>query len=154
MSRVRLIEEIEEEQLRKDIPHFRVGDTLKVHVKIIEGNKERVQAITGTVIAIKGKGLSETFSLYRIAYGAAMERVFPIHSPRIAKIEVMKHGKVCRSKLYYLRGAFGKKAKVKEQIMTKKKAAPVVAQKEVKKETVKETPKTESTDTDSKNTET
>ncbi|PCI94278.1 50S ribosomal protein L19 [Candidatus Aerophobetes bacterium] len=151
---MRVIEEIEEKQLRKDIPHFRVGDTLKVHVKIIEGSKERIQAITGTVIAIKGKGLSETFSLYRIAYGAAMERVFPIHSPRIAKIEVMKHGKVCRSKLYYLRGTFGKKAKVKEQIMTKKKTTPVAAEKEVKQEPVKEAPKPKNTDTDSKNTET
>lgn len=121
MSRNRLIEEVEKQQLRQDLPSFRVGDTLKVYAKIIEGNKERVQAITGTVIAKKGKGLSETFSLYRIAYGAAMERVFPTHSPRIAKIEVMKSGKVCKSKLYYLRGTFGKKAKVKEQILAKDK---------------------------------
>ena len=150
MSRVRLIEEIEQEQLKKDIPEFAVGDTLKVHAKIIEGNKERIQAITGTVIARKGKGLSETFSLYRIAYGAAMERVFPIHSPRIAKIEVMKKGKVRRSKLYYLRGAFGKKAKVKEQIISHKKAksAPKVEQASASK-----APKTENKESDSPNTE-
>ena len=121
MSRERLIEEIEASQLRKDLPDFRVGDTVKVHTKIIEGNKERIQSITGTVIARKGAGLSETFSLYRIAYGAAMERVFPVHSPRISKIELVKEGKVCRSKLYYLRGSFGKKAKVKEQLISKRK---------------------------------
>ena len=126
MSRDRLIEEIESAQLRKDVPDFRIGDTIKVHTKIIEGDKERLQAITGTVIAKRGKGLSETFALYRIAYGAAMERVFPVHSPRIAKIEVMKEGKVCRSKLYHLRGAFGKKAKIKEQIISKRKNAVVV----------------------------
>lgn len=122
MSRDRLIEEIESDQLRKDIPDFRVGDTVKIHTRIIEeGNKERIQVITGTVIARRGKGLSEMFALYRIAYGAAMERVFPVHSPRIAKIEVMKEGKVRRSKLYYLRGAFGKKAKIEERMVSRKK---------------------------------
>jgi large subunit ribosomal protein L19 len=122
MSRDRLIQEIESEQLRGDVPDFRVGDTLKVHTKIIEeGNKERIQTITGTVIARRGKGLSETFALYRIAYGAAMERVFPLHSPRIAKIEVLKEGKVRRSKLYYLRGVFGKKAKVEEKMISRRK---------------------------------
>lgn len=130
MSRDRLIEEIESAQLRKDVPDFRVGDTVKVHTKIIEGDKERLQAITGTVIAKRGKGLSETFALYRIAYGAAMERVFPVHSPRIAKIEILKEGKVCRSKLYHLRGMFGKKAKVKEQIVSKRKNAVVVDKEE------------------------
>lgn len=122
MSRDRLIQEIESEQLRSDIPDFRVGDTVKVHTKIIEeGNKERIQVITGTVIARRGKGLSETFALYRIAYGAAMERVFPLHSPRIAKIEILKEGKVRRSKLYYLRGVFGKQAKVEERMVSRRK---------------------------------
>ncbi|MBM3191164.1 MAG: 50S ribosomal protein L19 [Chlamydiae bacterium] len=125
MSRDRLIEEIEQAQLRKDIPEFRVGDTVKVHTKIIEGNKERLQAITGTVIARRGVGLSETFALYRVAYGAAMERVFPLHSPRIAKIEVVKEGKVRRSKLYYIRGQFGKKAKIREQLVSRKKTLVV-----------------------------
>ena len=122
MIQDRLIQEIESEQLRSDIPDFRVGDTLKVHTKIIEeGNKERIQTITGTVIARRGRGLSETFALYRIAYGAAMERVFPLHSPRIAKIEIMKEGKVRRSKLYYLRGVFGKQAKVEERMVSRRK---------------------------------
>jgi len=121
MSRDRLIEELEDNQLRKDIPDFRVGDTVKVQTKIVEGNKERIQTITGTVIAKRGHGVSETFALYRIAYGAAMERVFPVHSPRIAKIELVKEGKVRRSKLYHIRGQFGKKAKIKEQLVSKRK---------------------------------
>ena len=121
MSRDRLIEELENNQLRKDIPDFRVGDTVKVQTKIVEGNKERIQTITGTVIAKRGNGVSETFALYRIAYGAAMERVFPVHSPRIAKIELVKEGKVRRSKLYHIRGQFGKKAKIKEQLVSKRK---------------------------------
>lgn len=122
MSRNALIEEIESEQLQKDIPHFQIGDTLRVHTKIIEGTKERIQAITGTVVAKKGGGLSETFTLYRIAYGAAMERVFPLHSPRLVKIEVIRKGKVRRAKLYHIRGAFGKKAKIKEQLGNKRDA--------------------------------
>ncbi len=120
MSRHVLIEELERAHLKEDIPPFTVGDTLKIHVRIIEGEKERIQVFTGTVIARKGGGLSETVSLYRVAYGAGMERVFLLHSPRIAKIEVARQGKVRRSKLYYLRGAKGKAAKVKEKIMTKK----------------------------------
>lgn len=135
MSRDRLIEEIETDQLRKDVPDFRVGDTVKIHTKIIEeGNKERIQVITGTVIARRGKGISETFALYRIAYGAAMERVFPLHSPRIARIEVVKEGKVNRSKLYYLRGVFGKKAKVEERMISRKKIALVQDEIEGKEE--------------------
>ncbi len=128
MSRDRLIEEIESQQLKKDLPDFRVGDTVKIHTKIVEGNKERVQAITGTVIARRGSGLSETFAVYRIAYGAAMERVFPVHSPRIAKIEVVKEGKICRSKLYYIRGQFGKKAKIKEQFTSRRKRFATVVE--------------------------
>jgi large subunit ribosomal protein L19 len=127
MSRDRLIEQVESEQLKRDIPDFRVGDTVKVHTKIIEeGNKERIQVITGTVIAKRGKGIAETFALYRIAYGAAMERVFPLHSPRIAKIEIIKEGKVGRSKLYYLRGVFGKQAKVKERMISRRKKDLIV----------------------------
>lgn len=112
-----LIESIEQEQLKTDIPEFKVGDTVSVHYRIIEGEKERIQVFTGTVIARKGKGISETLSLYRVAYGCAMERVLLIHSPRISKIEVVKRGKVRKGKLYYLRGIFGKKAKVKEKIV-------------------------------------
>ncbi len=122
MSRSSLIEKIEEKYLKaKDaIPSFRVGDTIRVHTRIVEGEKERMQIFTGTVIARKGTGVSETVSLYRIAYGSAMEKVILLHSPRVAKIEVARLGKVRREKLYYLRGKFGKAAKVKERIQKKK----------------------------------
>jgi large subunit ribosomal protein L19 len=129
MSKHALIDQIETEQLKKEIPEFGVGDTVRVSVKIVEGTKERIQTITGTVIARKGHGLSETFSIYRIAYGSAMERVIPIHSPRVTEIEKMRSGKVRRSKLYYLRGAFGKKAKVKERIGGRRKKVAVVVEK-------------------------
>ena len=111
-----MITKIENVQLKKDIPNFRVGDTIRVHTRIIEGQKERIQVFTGTVIARKGSGLSETFSLHRVAYGEGMERVFPLNSPRIAKIEVIKEGHVRRAKLYYLRGTSGKASKVKGRI--------------------------------------
>ncbi len=113
MSKAAVIQRLEQKQMKKDIPDFRVGDTVKLHTRIIEGDKERIQMFIGTVIARTGTGLSETFSMHRVAYGEGMERVFPLHSPRIAKIEVTKFGKVRRAKLYYLRGASGKKAKVK-----------------------------------------
>lgn len=111
-----LINEIESNFLKKSIPTFKVGDTINVHLRIVEGEKERIQVFTGTVIARKGTGLAETISLYRVAYGAGIERVFMLHSPKIAKIEVVRNGKVRKSKLYYLRGVFGKAAKVKELI--------------------------------------
>lgn len=120
MKQCQLIQSIEKDQLKTDIPTFNVGDTISVHTRIIEGEKERVQVFTGTVIARKGSGLSATISLYRVSYGSGMERVFLLHSPRIAKIEVLKFGKVRKSKLYYLRGASGKAAKVKEQLGPKK----------------------------------
>lgn len=120
-----LIQSMEAEQLKKGVLNFRVGDTLSVHTRITEGDKERIQVFTGTVIARKGAGLSETFSLYRISYGSGMERVFMLHSPKIAKMELVKSGKVRKSKLYYLRGAFGKKAKIQERIRGK--AVEVVA---------------------------
>lgn len=119
MSRCQVIEGFEAAQLKKNIPTFRVGDTVRVHMRIIEGDKERVQVFQGTVIAKKGSGLSETFSVYRNAYGSSMERVFVLHSPRIQKIEVVSSGKVRRAKLYYLRGVSGKKAKVREMVGTK-----------------------------------
>lgn len=117
MTQSQLIEEIENEHLKTDLPDFKVGDTISVHYRIIEGNKERVQVFTGTVIARKGRGFNETISIYRVAYGSAMERVFPLHSPKISKLVVEKRGKVRRGKLYYLRGVFGKKAKIKERIV-------------------------------------
>lgn len=115
MSKKLIIQKLEQQQLKKDIPQFSVGDTVRVHTRIIEGEKERVQMFTGTVIARTGTGLGETFSLHRHAYGEGMERVFPLHSPRIAQIEVVREGDVRRSKLYYLRGTSGKKAKVKSR---------------------------------------
>ena len=114
-----IIQEIEAKQLKKNIPDFKVGDSVKVNIRISEGSKERNQIFTGTVIARRGSGLSETFSLHRVAYGEGMERVFLLNSPRIAEIEVVRRGRVRRSKLYYLRGTMGKKAKVRELIVKK-----------------------------------
>jgi large subunit ribosomal protein L19 len=116
MGRLALIESIEQVQLKNDIPDFRIGDTIKVMFKIVEGDKERLQAFSGLVIARKGSGLSENVVLYRTAYGSAMERVFMLHSPRVGKIEITRRGKVRRSKLYYVCGAKGKAARVKEKI--------------------------------------
>lgn len=116
MSKLAAIAKLESKQLKKDPGTFSIGDTIRVHTRIIEGEKERIQIFMGTVIARKGTGLSETFSVHRVAYGEGMERVFLLHSPRISKIEVVKEGQVRRSKLYYLRGTSGKKAKVKARI--------------------------------------
>lgn len=110
-----LIEELEKEYKKSNIPQFNIGDTIRVNTRIIEGEKERLQAFTGTVVAKKGRGLSETFTLYRTAYGSNMDRVFLVHSPRIASIEVIRSGRVRRAKLYYLRGKSGKSAKIQEQ---------------------------------------
>lgn len=115
MSKSLVIEQIEAEYLKKQAPVFNIGDTVRVNTRIVEGEKERIQAFTGTVVAKKGRGLSETFTLYRTAYGSSMDRVFLIHSPRIASIEVMRAGKVRRAKLYYIRGKSGKGAKIREQ---------------------------------------
>lgn len=113
MSKIAVIEKIEKKQLKNNIPRFHVGDTVRVSTRIIEGDKERTQMFTGTVIARTGTGLSETFSVHRVAYGEGMERVFLLNSPRIAKIEVVKEGDTRRAKLYYLRGTSGKAAKIK-----------------------------------------
>ncbi len=119
--------ELEASYLKKEVPVFNIGDTVKVNTRIIEGEKERLQAFSGTVIAKKGTGLSETFTIYRNAYGSSMDRVFLLHSPRIASIEVIRPGKVRRAKLYYLRGRSGKSAKIKEQYVAveSEAAAPV-----------------------------
>ena len=100
--------------LRDDIPEFFVGDTLKVHVKVIEGTKERVQIFKGVVIRRQGGGIRETFTVRRVSYGIGVERTFPINSPRVDHVEVIRHGKVRRAKLYYLRDRQGKAAKIKE----------------------------------------
>ncbi len=110
------IKMIEEEQLRSDIPAFRPGDTVKVFVKVVEGEKERVQLFEGVVIARKGQGLSETFTVRRVSYNVGVERVFPVHSPRIEKIQVARRGKVRRAKLYYLRNLTGKAARIKDRM--------------------------------------
>lgn len=97
-------------------PAIRVGDVVKVHVKIREGERERIQVFEGTIIARKGSGVAETFTVRRVSYGVGVERVFPVNSPNVAKVETVRHGRVRRSKLYYLRDRVGKAAKVKEQI--------------------------------------
>jgi large subunit ribosomal protein L19 len=116
-----LIDAYDHGQLKEEIPEFEIGDTVRVSTRIVEGEKERVQVFQGTVIARKGKGLSETFSLHRVSYGEGMERIFYLHSPRIVKIQVVKKGDVRRAKLYYLRGKTGKQAKVREKIGAAKK---------------------------------
>lgn len=103
--------------MKTEIPAFEVGDTVRVMVKIKEGNRERLQAFEGTVIAKKHGGVAETFTVRRVSHGVGVERVFPMHSPNVAEIKVTRHGKVRRSKLYYLRDRVGKAAKVKEQIL-------------------------------------
>ncbi|MBU9714577.1 50S ribosomal protein L19 [Evansella tamaricis] len=110
-----IIREITQEQLKTDLPAFRPGDTLKVHVKVVEGTRERIQVYEGVVIKLKGSGISETFTVRKISYGVGVERTFPVHSPRIDKIEVSRRGKVRRAKLYYLRALRGKAARIKER---------------------------------------
>jgi large subunit ribosomal protein L19 len=110
-----IIRSIEEEHYKKDIPFFGPGDTVKVHVKVVEGTRERIQVYEGTVLKIRGSGLSKSFTVRRISYGVAVERTFLINSPKIAQIEVIKKGKVRRGRLFYLRGLTGKKARVKEK---------------------------------------
>jgi len=110
-----VIKMLEQEQLRKDIPQFRPGDTVKVHVKVVEGNRERIQVFEGVVIDRKGGGVRETFTVRRVSYGVGVERSFPIHSPRIEKIDVVRRGIVRRAKLYYLRNLTGKAARIKER---------------------------------------
>ncbi|MCG0274636.1 MAG: 50S ribosomal protein L19 [Thermosediminibacteraceae bacterium] len=110
-----LLRAVEEEQMRKDIPDFRPGDTVRVYTKVVEGNRERIQVFEGVVIARKGGGLRETFTVRKVSYGVGVERIFPLHSPRIEKIEVVQRGKVRRAKLYYLRNLKGKAARIKER---------------------------------------
>ena len=109
-----IIRAIEAEQLRNDLPNFKVGDTVKVYVKIKEGTRERIQMFEGTVIKKQNGGLRETFTVRRVAYGTGVERTFPINSPAIDKMEIVRKGKVRRAKLFYLRDRVGKAAKVKE----------------------------------------
>ena len=115
-----IIKSINEEQIRTDLPNFNIGDTVRVHFKVKEGNRERIQVFEGTVIKKKGGSVTETFTVRKIASGVGVERVFPVNSPKIEKIEISRHGKVRRAKLYYLRDRVGKATKVKEKITYKK----------------------------------
>lgn len=110
------IKVLEQEQLRSDIPDFRPGDTVRVNVKVVEGTRERIQAFEGIVIGRKHGSVNETFTVRRVSYGIGVERVFPLHSPRVESIQVLRRGKVRKAKLYYLRDRVGKAAKVRERI--------------------------------------
>jgi ribosomal protein L19 len=110
-----VLDAVDAASLRKDIPNFRPGDELKVHVRVIEGNKSRVQVFQGLVIARRGSGIRETFTIRKISYGVGVERVFPVHAPVIEKIELVRKGEVRRAKLYYLRDLRGKAAKIRER---------------------------------------
>jgi large subunit ribosomal protein L19 len=125
-----LLDKIEKEQYRKDPVHFHVGDSVRVHAKVVEGGKERIQVFAGIVIGRRGHGLNETFTVRRISYGEGVERIFPVHSPRVEKVEVERSGKVRRAKLTYLRKRVGKGAttvREKEAKAEAKAAAPAAA---------------------------
>lgn len=118
-----IIDTLEKENLNKSIPRFSVGDTVDVRTKIIEGEKERIQVFRGTVIAKKGSGIRETFTVRRIVQGEGVERTFPVHSPRLVGVKVVKSGKVRRAKLYYMRERVGKATRLKEKFTEKKESA-------------------------------
>ena len=144
-----------ESSMKKDVPDFRIGDTVNVHVRIIEGEKERVQVFSGTVIGRRGQGISESFTVRRIVNNEGVERVFPLHSPKIASVDVVRGGKVRRAKLYYLRDRVGKSTRLKEitrgsryvapaeQVEAAQKAAKEAAAKEAEKAAKAEPAKTE-----------
>lgn len=111
-----LVETLSKQYMKESLPDIRIGDTVRVHVRIKEGNRERIQVFEGTIIARKHGGISETITVRRISYGIGVEKVFPLHSPNVDRIELVRRGKVRRAKLYYLRGRVGKSAKVKEDL--------------------------------------
>ena len=116
MSKNLVLEAFTNEQLKTEVTSFNVGDTIRVHNRIKEGNRERIQLFEGTVIAKRNGGISETFTVRRVAYGVGVEKTFPIHSPNVEKVDVIRRGKVRRAKLYYIRDRVGKASKVKEKI--------------------------------------
>lgn len=118
-----LLDKIQSAQFRKDDAKFDVGDSVKVHTKVVEGDKERIQIFSGVVIGKRGRGLNETFTVRRISYGEGVERIFPLHSPRVDKVEVERHGDVRRAKLTYLRDRLGKRATLVKEKSTKTEAA-------------------------------
>ncbi len=111
----KLIQDITKEQLRSDIPDFRSGDTIRVHAKVVEGSRERIQLFEGVVIKRHGSGISATYTVRKVSNGVGVERTFPLNTPRVEQIEVIRHGRVRRSKLYYLRARTGKAARIKER---------------------------------------
>lgn len=121
-----IIKVIEQEQLRTDLPVLSIGDHVKVHLKVKEGTRERIQVFEGTIIAKKGTGLKETFTVRRVSYGVGVERILPVHSPKIDHIDVVRKGKIRRAKLYFLRGRVGKASKIKEKLVSKEKFASKV----------------------------
>ncbi|HHU86984.1 MAG: 50S ribosomal protein L19 [Pelotomaculaceae bacterium] len=110
-----LIHSLEQEQVKKDIVRFNPGDTVRIHVKVVEGGRERIQIFEGVVIRRRGGGIGETFTVRRVSYGVGVERTFPLHSPKIDKIEVVRRGRVRRARLYYLRGLRGKAARIQDK---------------------------------------
>lgn len=110
-----LIHSLEQEQIKKDIVKFNSGDTVRVHVKVVEGGRERIQVFEGVVIRRRGGGLGETFTVRRVSYGVGVERTFPLHTPKIERIQVMRRGRVRRARLYYLRGLRGKAARIQDK---------------------------------------
>lgn len=126
-----IIRALEREQLRSDLPVLSIGDFVKVHLKVKEGTRERLQVFEGTVIGKKGEGIKETFTVRRISYGVGVERILPVHSPKIDHVDIVRKGKIRRAKLYYLRDRVGKAAKVKEKLEVR--SAKKVASKQVAK---------------------
>jgi ribosomal protein L19 len=140
-----VLDAVDAASLRKDLPNFRPGDELKVHVRVIEGNKSRIQVFQGLVIARQGSGIRETFTVRKISYGVGVERIFPVHAPVIEKIELVRKGEVRRAKLYYLRDLRGKAAKIRERrgaddLETLYAAAPAVVVEETALPEIQETP--------------
>ncbi len=123
-----LIRHVEQKYAKKDVPEFEIGDTVEVHTRIVEGNKERVQVFIGTVIARSGGGIREMFTVRRIVQGEGVERKFPVHSPNVLKVVVRRHGRVRRAKLYYLRDRVGKATRLKERFKRKKKKVEVAGE--------------------------
>ena len=115
-----IIRALEQEGMKKDLPNLKIGDYVKVNVKVKEGNRERIQAFEGTIIAMRSGGIRKTITVRRLSYGIGVERVFPVHSPNVASVEIIRRGKVRRAKLYYLRSRVGKRARVKEDINASK----------------------------------
>lgn len=136
-----VMKSLEAEQTKENAEVFRIGDTVKVHYKIIEGKTERVQVFEGIVIAMKRDGLRKTFTVRKISYGVGVERIFPLHSPKIAKIVRVREGRIRRSKLYYLRGRTGKAAKVQELIHRRREKVPETGSAERAEEAAAESPK-------------